>query len=704
MFTRRCGTKCFRLDQWCDERQDCEDNSDEGTCGRKHKVINMNPVLNWPKPADVNFDDKGYVELIFQSDTATTFECFDSHFKCPSDNMTCVPVFVRCNGVHDCPGHEDEESCDSYTCPGLYRCRASTVCVPPVNLCDGTPHCPRDDDELMCDFFCPDNCVCHGWAFTCRDSVVQTRNLPQLRYLDVSGTGMTPLLLEHNTLLIYLSLANCLLEYLANLTLPNLHTLDLSDNQLTSVYGDHFSGVPLLRVLFLAWNPLTSIFPVRTSTSPFTLQSPHVPDLSLLDLSGVEMKTFNRNILVFADLQTLNLSGCGVEEVLNDGFQSLNNLRLLDLRGCPLHHFPKGLFVGLDRLENIHADSYKVCCPDIVPFNLEGCSAPDDVVSSCTSLLRSNVHRVCVSVFASLALVGNVGSLVARAWIKRQSQHPVSSHAVFVTHLSLSDCVMGLYLAMIGVVDRLYQGNYLWEDTAWRNGVACQVAGFLAVLSSQVSALVVALITLDRLLAIHFPSSRSLSLSGGSAQLACAATWIVAFILASLPLVPHLSDGRVFTRTAICSPLPLTPTDRGGQRFADGLLVLPSVAVASIIAVGQVFVYVAIKSNPFAFLDTAKHTRELTIARRLLTTVVCKCLCWLILGTVRLLASRATPMSDDVHVGVALLLLPLSAALDPYLYVFGIVQQSRRQAREQRLLKRLRAKKVDKGQGQSNVK
>ena len=67
-----------------------------------------------------------------------------------------------------------------------------------------------------------------------------------------------------------------------------------------------------------------------------------------------------------------------------------------------------------------------------------------------------------VPVLASLALTGNIGRLDGRILRKRQHD-PVSSQAVLFTHLALSDCVMGLYLAMIGVADRLYQGTYLWE-------------------------------------------------------------------------------------------------------------------------------------------------------------------------------------------------------------------------------------------------
>ena len=178
-------------------------------------------------------------------------ECKDSHFICPSDAFTCLPVFLRCNGVFDCPLHEDEAACDSYTCPGFYRCRGSRVCVHPDHVCDGVPHCPQRDDELLCHLTCPDECVCHGWAFVCKD-VIRAPTFSQLRYLDVSGTGMTPQLLLHNRMLIHLSLAACHLEHLENLTLPNPRSLD-SENQLTSVCGDHFSGVPLLYVTFTFW-------------------------------------------------------------------------------------------------------------------------------------------------------------------------------------------------------------------------------------------------------------------------------------------------------------------------------------------------------------------------------------------------------------------------------------------------------------------
>nr|KAG5689449.1 hypothetical protein BaRGS_026010 [Batillaria attramentaria] len=71
---------------------------------------------------------------------------FQQHFLCDG---YCMPVYVRCNDVYDCPGKEDEAACDSYTCPGFYRCRKSSVCLHPDHVCDGISQCPRHDDELM---------------------------------------------------------------------------------------------------------------------------------------------------------------------------------------------------------------------------------------------------------------------------------------------------------------------------------------------------------------------------------------------------------------------------------------------------------------------------------------------------------------------------------------------------------------------------
>nr|KAG5685222.1 hypothetical protein BaRGS_030460 [Batillaria attramentaria] len=232
----------------------------------------------------------------------------------------CLPVYVRCNDVYDCPGHEDEADCDTYTCPGFYRCRASRVCVHRDHVCDGNYHCPQRDDELFCQLDCPDN----------------------------------------------------------------------------------------------------------------------------------------------------------------------------------------------------------------------------------------------------------------------------------------SDLLMGVYLAMIGVADRLYQGTYLWEDVQWRNSVACKVAGFLSLLSNEASAFIICLITADRFVVTRFPFS-----SG----------------------------------------------------YASGVMIVLNFLLFLLIAVGQGAVYASIRGSS--------------------------------MGLLGLLASQDVPVSGELNVGMAILVLPLNAALNPFLYTLNILLERRRKAREERMLKQL---------------
>ena len=78
--------------------------------------------------------------------------------------------------MKDCPQGEDEEECQDFDCPGLYRCRDSQVCLYNQYLCDGIPQCPDRDDELLCNeqdegLFCPDPCLCYGLAVYCNSQV-----------------------------------------------------------------------------------------------------------------------------------------------------------------------------------------------------------------------------------------------------------------------------------------------------------------------------------------------------------------------------------------------------------------------------------------------------------------------------------------------------------------------------------------------------
>ncbi|XP_070205915.1 G-protein coupled receptor GRL101-like [Littorina saxatilis] len=686
------GVRCVPLSALCDGQQDCLDRSDEDQCHFNVKRTIRPP----PSPALVNFiplsstrkDQFPFlITPLPQSVDAnsSSLPCPETHFQCADDGY-CLPLFLLCNGVNDCPGREDEAGCGRVSCRGLYRCRGSSVCLHPTHVCDGVDQCPQDDDELFCAIACPPGCTCHGLSVACHTPFPADLLHPDIRYIDASGSALTPSRVIEHTLLIHLSVSGCGLGSVGNLTFPNLRSLDLSHNRLHDVSAGHLRAMPNLQHLFLSGNPLQSLFDSHSQNLSF-------PAVITLDVSGVHMPTLDtERFAIFPGLHTLNLSHCGVDRITGQGLLSLPALRVLDTEGCPMTHFPRDLLSGLDRLQSVAADNYKLCCQATLPpgFNLANCRAPFDELSSCESLLRSDLYRVFLSIFAALALLGNVGCFVVRTLYLKSSK---SGFSVFVTHLSLSDFLMGVYLAVIGVADRLYRGSYLWEDVGWRHSAGCGVAGYLSLVSNEVSALIICLITLDRFLVLRFPLS-SLRFNTRSAHLTCTSVWLVAMVMAAVPLLPVTSHWSFYSRTGICIPLPVTRGDFPGQQYAFGVIIVFNFILFILIVVGQASIYAAISANSIdsvAVTDSSRKSADRRIARRLVSVALSDFLCWFPIGLLGLLAARGVAVPGEVSVGLAILVLPLNSALNPFLYTINMLLERRRRGRDERLLKQVLA-------------
>ncbi|KAL8582328.1 hypothetical protein ACOMHN_037085 [Nucella lapillus] len=447
------GKQCVHRDRVCDKRSDCVDGSDEMKC-RDILTASDVPVNFIDPPARVDFTGRGSFTVTKLHNT-----CSETHFQCPGEGY-CLPVYVRCNRVNDCPGKEDEKNCDHYTCPGFYRCRHSKICLHRQHLCDGVFQCPQHDDEWLCNVTCPDTCHCYGHAFICTGSFTAD-TYPELRYVDASGTGMTPANFLNNTKLINLNLRHCKLTSLGLLDFPNLHNLDLS----------------------------------------------------------------------------------------------YNNIRELD----------------------------------------------------------SN---------------------------------------------------------------RLYFGNYRWNDAVWKHSVACKLAGFLSLVSSEVSAFLISLITLERALVISFPY-KNLRFSQESAHAASMAVWLIGMVLGLIPLLPMTSNWNFYSQSGICVPLPITRKQFGGSGYAFGVIIILNFVLFLFIAVGQFLIYWSIRRNTIGCSDNKRKSRDMAIARRLLAVVLTDFMCWFPIGLLGMMARSGVPISGEINVAIAIFVLPFNSALNPFLYTLNVVRERR---------------------------
>ena len=596
-----------------------------------------------------------------------------------SEGQLCVPVYVVCNGVYDCPDGQDEDSCDGYTCPGYYRCRQSRICLRAEQVCDGYYQCPEQDDEWYCGLRCPTQCACHGNSYTCEHRLV-VEGYPFLRYLNASGSGLTPEHFFNNTMLIYLSLEHCNVTNLHLPALPNLVILDVNHNNIEAVALEHLTKVANLKMLSLAGNPLTALF----TSSAGSVET--FPELKIMDLSMVTISHLNVSLLTpFSGLTSLNLSGSATRRVSGGAF-SHPELRVLDMRGWIGEEFPQSLLQDLKNVKALYADSYKICCGQSLPagFNPKDCHAPQPVISSCHNLLGSNVQRTVVFLLAAVTVLGNWTNLVI-ATRRRQVDR---NSSVFAPHLFLSKSVMGVYLAVLSVADQVYSGDYLWRDVAWRSGSWCSMCGFLFFLSSQVSVFVVVCMTLERCAVLAW-ADRSAHCGRMVKPLMCVGSWVGGAVLATVPAASPWND---FSQTSLCVPLPVSQGRLSGHPYALGVLVVLNTTLMLLTAAGQTYIYVTVRRNFMVCFVDSQRSREFAAARRLLSVAVADACCWFVFALWVLLTSQGSFVSSNVTSVMAVFVVYVNSALTPYHYLLNIALERNTQLQRQRLLKRLQYK------------
>jgi hypothetical protein len=461
--------------------------------------------------------------LVLKLKANVTYPCYEGFFLC-SDSY-CIPTYLLNNGEHDCPRGEDERIAN-LTCPGYYRCQKSGSCVHKIHLCDGVYQCPEKDDEMYCALKCPQQCVCEGLAFKCSAMIDPLQHL-HLRYLDARHVSLTDI--HYIEYLVFLNLSATGLgdmngaynssssittnfQHLYMSNLRSLKTLDLSYNSLNNLGSLELLNLPVLAFLDLSHNPLTQS--LSESFSVF--------------LTAAKLDS---------GLETLVLTNVGVRSLGSRVLSPLQNLKRLDLRGNPITHYDKDSLRELPELQTLLVDTPRLCC-EYFHKTIPQCHAPRDELSSCNDLLSTDIFRIILWLFSLLALSGNSGVLTYRLYADRKKTN--TPFRILTKNLCIADWLMGVYLLLVGVADSIYKDVYVEKEQEWTSSAACTIAGVLSVVSNEVSAFLICLITLDRGLSICFPLKKSCHLSCRAALLCCSAAWLCGVTLAVAPLLVGL--------------------------------------------------------------------------------------------------------------------------------------------------------------------
>ncbi|KAL8598232.1 hypothetical protein ACOMHN_035182 [Nucella lapillus] len=620
-------------------------------------------------------------EIYFYDPVQATYHidrCPDTHFMCLRSGY-CLPVFVRCNKVSDCPDHEDETACDGYTCPGYYRCRGSTICVSPGYVCDGYPHCPQHDDELLCHFACPSQCTCLGHEFICRH-VFPARYHSEIRYLDASNSGMVPADLVKNTMLVYLSLQHCNVTSFHIPALPNLKIVDLSYNHIHTVPALRLDPLDNLNVLLLTGNPLLSLF-AGVQDPLWTMHSLHILNLSHVGLPSLNVSVFTP----FTGLTLLNLSGSSLHTLT--GTLRTPRLRVLDIVNNAVTEFTANMLRNLSSLKAVYTDNFKLCCTVALPqgFNLKDCYAPLPFLSSCDHLLASGTQRISLYLLVVLILLGNFITVVNHFYMSYRTHQPRDGHgSVFVPHLCMSNAMMGVYLCVVAVTDSVYSGQYVWRDSSWRGSGWCKLCGFIFLLSSQVSVFVVTAMSLERCLALLSRDRCNLQ-TGKIPGVMGAMSWAGGLLFAAVSAV---SEREEFSQTSLCIPLPLTHDSTIPRPLFGAQLVL-NVILMFVAITAQIYIYITVHKHGIISLTDDTRTRDVTLSCRLLNLAVTDACAWFVLGMWEVLTSSFLVLPQQFISMVMVFSMFINPALNPYIYLYNVRRERMRHIQRQRLLQRL---------------
>ena len=85
------------------------------------------------------------------------------------------------------------------------------------------------------------------------------------------------------------------------------------------------------------------------------------------------------------------------------------------------------------------------------------------------------------------------------------------------------------------------------------------------------------------------------------------------------------------------------------------------------------------------FYSSSQTSKDLMIASRLATVAASDFLCWFPVGLLGVLASSGVTIPGEVNVAMAIFVLPVNSAINPFLYTLNLILERRQKAREERL-------------------
>ncbi|EFN70299.1 Relaxin receptor 1 [Camponotus floridanus] len=541
-----------------------------------------------------------------------------------------MPQRSWCNGVSDCPYGDDESTENCFDMHGTWDWFMKD------RDWGNSMDCDAFEDALV-----DDRCIYDACRVTCMNYTEMPQNLSS----NVTAIFLTENSLTHlprNALsrypeirLLYLDNNDIVeLETGAFLHQTELFWLVLTNNRIKEILPGHLMGLNKLETLRLDQNRIvtanfsdlensTTVYLINLSKNmlmEFTLKLSQLPTLTEMSMEDNSIRNIDVN--AFRNLQQLvelNLAYNRIVAIPSDVFQPVNNLSKLLIGYNPIVELPMTLFNPLNNLRSLYFKKFHYCMT-YAP-KVQKCRPISDGVSSTSHLLSKSLLRTAVWSISCVTCLGN--SLVLWGRFTAKDENRVLS--IVIRNLAVSDMLMGIYLFIIAIKDAKFRDNYQQEASTWMSSWSCTLLGALAMMSSEVSVLILSFMSVERFILIAAPLKGHRAMTFQAASSSMIVIWIIGFILALIPVIHWRSSTRYYGVNGMCFPLHIDDPYLIGWEYSTFIFL--GLNLVGLMIIG--YVYAAM----FASIWRTRHATPLSVgdsefALRFFLIVLTDAACW----------------------------------------------------------------------------
>nr|XP_040133110.1 leucine-rich repeat-containing G-protein coupled receptor 6 isoform X2 [Ictidomys tridecemlineatus] len=480
------------------------------------------------------------------------------------------------------------------------------------------------------------------------------QQLPRLRVLELS----------HNQIEELPSLRRC----------EKLEEIGLQHNRIWEIGADTFSQLSSLQALDLSWNAIRSIHPEAFST---------LRSLVKLDLTDNQLTTLP--LAGLGGLMHLKLKG---NLALSQAFSkdSFPRLRILEVPYayqccaygvCASFFKPSGQWQAEDfhleeeepprrtqslltgQAENhydLDLDELQLEMEDSKPHHSVQCSPIPGPFKPCEHLFESWGIRLAVWAIVLLSVLCNGLVLLT---VFAGGPIPLSPVKFVVGAIAGANTLTGISCGLLASVDALTFGQFAEYGARWETGLGCRATGFLAVLGSEASVLLLTLAAVQCSVSVSCVRAYGKAPSLGSVRAGALGCLSLAALAAALPLA---SVGE-YGASPLCLPYAPPEGQPAALGFAVALVMMNSFCFL-VVAGAYIKLYCDLPRGDFeAVWDCAmvRHVAWLIFADGLLYCPVAFLSFASMMGLF--------PVTPEAVKSVLLVVLPLPACLNPLLYL-----------------------------------